>query len=73
MSKTKTVYENSTSEGVLTVDCIQVPKGMLYITTHHGFRTMNTTFVSYNDEQWTKNERSYVDPEKVEAFLKGER
>lgn len=50
----------------LTVEAIKVPGGVLYVTVHHHWRTMNTIFVK--SENVIKEPKA-GDPEKIWDFL----
>lgn len=67
--KGKTIYSVSNENGDVTfsVDALQVPGGVLYITAHHGFGAMNTVFVK--DENIIKQKPSEIDYEKAYKFL----
>lgn len=64
--KGKTIYEVNTDSGSFTIDAIKVYGGVLYVSTHHGFKQINTVFVK--DENIVKHEPK-IDYEKAYKFL----
>ena len=70
--KANTIYvnwDNIEDRAVMTVDAIKVPGGVLYITAHHQWGQINSTFVKSENIIKEPKEPKNGDPEKIWEFL----
>lgn len=64
-----TQWDNIEDRAVLSVEAIKVPGGVLYVTAHHQWGQINTTFVKDDNIQKVEQKRPHIDYEKAFKFL----
>lgn len=70
--KAMTIYTSPDNQ--FSIDGIKVPGGILYVTSHHAWKVMNTVFVK--DQPVITggyDTGKHVNPEYVKEFLEGRR